>query len=134
MIIKEFKQIKGFSNYFINEDGILLSRSKGSVLNEVRPQITNSGYKSVKILNDENFLQHMSIHRLVAIAFLDNPLNLTDVNHIDSNKLNNNVHNLEWCDRSFNCKHAYDSKPKTSKIKKILFSFISVCFGISFFR
>lgn len=47
------------------------------------------------------------IHRLVAEAFIENPLNLTDVNHIDGNKLNNRIDNLEWSSRSDNMKHGF---------------------------
>ena len=54
------------------------------------------------------------VHRLVAETFIDNPNNYKEVNHIDGNKHNNSVENLEWCIRSHNVKHAYDNNLKHS--------------------
>lgn len=47
-----------------------------------------------------------SVHRLVATAFIPNPKRLPQVNHLDGNKLNNHVANLEWCDAYDNVMHA----------------------------
>lgn len=49
------------------------------------------------------------IHRLVAIAFCENPKGYKEVNHIDGNKENNTFDNLEWCSRSENVKHAFQT-------------------------
>lgn len=49
------------------------------------------------------------IHRLVALAFCENPKQYKEVNHIDGNKENNNFNNLEWCSRSENNKHAFQT-------------------------
>lgn len=53
-----------------------------------------------------NKQRHLAIHRLVAKAFIPNPNNLSQVNHIDGNKNNNCITNLEWCDNGYNQKHA----------------------------
>lgn len=47
------------------------------------------------------------VHRLIALTFLPNPNNLPEVNHIDGDKTNNNINNLEWCSISDNQKHAF---------------------------
>ena len=54
-----------------------------------------------------------SVHRLVATAFIPNPNNLPQINHIDGNKNNNCVENLEWCDNSYNQQHAINTGLKS---------------------
>lgn len=63
----------------------------------------------------------MSIHRLVAQAFLPNPQNYPIINHINGNKLDNKVENLEWCTQSHNVKESYrigNAKPTSGCFKK----------------
>lgn len=67
---------------------------------------TKNGYLAVNLYKLKN-LKHYYIHRLVAEAFIPNPENLREVNHIDCDKFNNHVNNLEWCNRTQNLKHAY---------------------------
>lgn len=67
--------------------------------------LNNPGYKFI-VLRKNGISENKMIHRLVAEAFLNNPLDC--VNHIDGNKQNNKVTNLEWCTYSDNRKHAYD--------------------------
>lgn len=58
---------------------------------------------------------YRTVHRLVAKAFIPNPNGYKCVNHIDGNKQNNSVDNLEWCNHSQNLQHAYNNGLKTSK-------------------
>jgi hypothetical protein len=51
----------------------------------------------------EGTVKNCKIHRLVAIAFLENPDNLPEIDHIDRNSQNNKLENLRWCSRSQNC-------------------------------
>ena len=59
------------------------------------------GYCRVRLRKDGKRKMYL-VHRLVAQAFIPNPLNLPQVNHIDENKKNNNIDNLEWCDQTYN--------------------------------
>ena len=60
------------------------------------PSINGSGYKIIILKKPNHKVICRTIHRLVAEAFIPNPNNLTDVNHKDEDKMNNNVDNLEW--------------------------------------
>ena len=71
---------------------------KGKVLSPVK---NKDGYLLVN-LHCNGKIQHKTIHRLAAQAFIPNPDNLPEVNHKDEDKTNNSVDNLEWCDRSYN--------------------------------
>lgn len=89
-------------SYEISIDGRIWSRITGKWL---APYVSRIGYKSIKLPYGEG-RRSCSVHRLVALAWVANPSNLPEVNHIDGDKLNNHASNLEWCSRSYNLKHA----------------------------
>ena len=101
-------------------DTIRLSKEKTP-----KKQTSNNGYLRV-FLSKDNIIKPYSAHRLVAIAFIDNPENKPQVNHKDGNKLNNSIDNLEWNTQSENIKHAFktgllkvDSGSNDSQSKKV---------------
>ena len=71
----------------------------------MKPSRSSSGYLHVQLYIDGKSFTKL-IHQLVAEAFIENPDNKPDVNHIDGNKLNNNVSNLEWVTKSENIRHS----------------------------
>lgn len=74
-------------------------------INLLKPSKNKKGYLQVSLSKNKN-RKTISIHRLVAQTFIDNPNNLPQVNHIDGNKLNNCVDNLEWCTNEYNMKES----------------------------
>lgn len=99
-----WKQIEGFEDYSVSSYGRVIS-SKYNKRSILVGGVKKNGYPFVLLSkNNKRFLR--TVHRLVAIAFLPNPENKKEVNHIDGNKRNANVSNLEWATRLENGSHA----------------------------
>lgn len=98
-----FKDIEGYEgSYQVSNEGRVksLKYRKEHIL---KPS-NSRGYLRVALCKN-NKRNDYSIHRLVASAFIDNPEGLNEVNHIDEDKTNNYVENLEWCSHAFNINH-----------------------------
>jgi len=91
--------------YAVSADGLVL-RFKAKKWNCIKGEII-CGYRRVN-LSLGKVVKRARVHRLVAQAFIENPLNKPFVNHKDGNKLNNCVENLEWCTSSENEHHSYN--------------------------
>lgn len=81
---------------------------KGQVLKKIKDK---QGYLVISMHNNST-PKSRRIHRLVAEAFIPNPLNKRTINHIDGNKTNNRIDNLEWATQSENTLHAYKNRLK----------------------
>ena len=101
----QWEQIAGFDDYEISDTGKVRS-SKGQTPIILKERYTHDGYVwYILTRNGKGFSKRA--HRLVAEAFIDNLGNKPTVNHIDGNKRNNNVSNLEWATREEQMRHAY---------------------------
>lgn len=127
-----WKDILGYEgSYQVSNFGRVrsLPRLKGSkhggvtaIKGRILKPLSGRAYLSVFLLSNGKRL-NVSIHRLVAQAFLSNPSKKEHVNHIDCNKTNNNASNLEWCTRSENARHAVENGLYVSTNRKNIFVF-----------
>jgi hypothetical protein len=96
--------VVGFEGLYEISDLGKVKRNNKILKNQIR-----TGYPKVTLMANR-FKKQISVHRLVAIAFIPNPENKLEVNHINGIKTDNRVENLEWCSRKENAQHSYDNK------------------------
>ena len=96
-------QIEGCEHYSVNEHGVVTNTRTNLVL---KPDMNSAGYQRVTLWSGK--YNRITVHRLVAKHFVDNPNGYPIVNHIDGNKLNNHYSNLEWCTASYNVKDGFN--------------------------
>lgn len=130
------KEVLGYPMYRVTEDGQVFGLYEAGYL---AFGYNAKGYRQVTLRRDGRS-STVSVHRLVAIAFIDTHLDVSTltVNHKDGDKQNNHISNLEWCTQSQNQQHAYDNGLADSRLQKVeasidgktwqLFdSFVSAC-------
>ena len=106
-----FKFIDGYPHLLISTKGRVVSVIHDR---EIKSHISNRGYLRVALCLNKK-LKNYHVHRLVAEAFIPNPNGYDTVDHIDGNKLNNCVDNLQWISRADNIKKAGDARNKGAK-------------------
>lgn len=106
-MLEIWKDIEGFEGHYqVSNFGRIksLSRKSGNTIKKERilkPRDHTHGYSEVSLGKDMKF-KNKFVHRLVAIAFIPNPDNKPQVNHINENKQDNRVENLEWVTAKYN--------------------------------
>jgi len=107
--MKEHPKYKG---YYGTEDGNIISAKRKPPI-VLKPQKHHLGYK-LYFLSDNGKRVGITGHKFIAECFILNPNNLTDVNHIDKNKSNNSISNLEWTSHRDNMLHSRDTCAKNT--------------------
>lgn len=114
---EEWKYIEGYDDkYSISSYGnirrnYVLTKWGSKTESKVPIKINKdrNGYLKCDLIQYGGKRKGCLLHRLVAQTFIPNPNGYKEINHIDGNKENNNINNLEWCSRSYNIRHAIDT-------------------------
>ena len=113
----EIKSVKGYPGYSVTTDGVVYSSKRGSDV------VVNGsvwmGYRKVTLSNGSK-TKTIAVHRLIAETFLTKPRGCNVVNHIDGNKANNKLSNLEWTTHRGNAKHYEEKLAPVYKAKKVI--------------
>lgn len=116
----------GYEGYEVSNLGRVKSYKYDKINGKImKPYKNTKGYLQIDLQLDgrkrENRV-HLSVHRLVAIAFIPNPDNLPQVNHKDEDKTNNCVDNLEWCTNDYNAHYGTHIERVAEKIRVPIYS------------
>jgi hypothetical protein len=125
--IEIWADIEGFPNYQVSTYGNV----RNKITNKLISIDKSTKYPSVRLYTPDHKKKHLNIHLLEAKAFLGEPNEC--VNHIDGNKKNNHISNLEWCTYAHNNQHAYDiglkkARSLTSEEAKRIRKFVDISY------
>lgn len=128
MKVEIWKDIENFSKYQVSNLGNVKSKDRYTKAKDdeiihrkeflLKEFINKKGYKQVTLYDDNGKPKTMRVHKLVALAFIENKNNLPQINHIDGNKLNNKVSNLEWISNYDNMQHAIKNGLINQELRK----------------
>lgn len=120
-MVEVWKDIEGYEGrYQISNLGNVKSLQYGGrkgIVKNLVPKVSNSGRLWVELMKNGGKKQFL-IHRLVGMAFIPNPDNLPQINHLDENPKNNRVDNLEWCTAEYNIRYYQERHPEFARHRK----------------
>ena len=115
--VETFVKIEGFENYEVSNLGKVRNIKSGRI---IKPSLNKNGYLRLWLC-ENNKKKYLYLHRIIATAFIDNSEEKPCVNHIDENKTNNDLSNLEWCTERENAIHGTRTKRAAEKhFKKVI--------------
>ena len=94
--------VEGYSNYIITINGDIYNKHG----RQMKSRVNKYGYKLINLVNDAGIRKAVAVHRLVALTYLNKIVSKPIVNHINGDKQDNRVSNLEWCTYRENTLHA----------------------------
>ena len=106
--MEEWKTIIGFPKYSVSSEG-RIRNGEGRIL---KPYVNHKGYFKVGLYDESGHDHKKRVHRLVAEAFIPNSDNLPEANHLNFDKQDNRVGNLEWCTDEQNREHFWNNRRK----------------------
>lgn len=106
-----YSDIPGLSRYLAGSNGEVYSKNYNNTgqMGILSGKVDKDGYIELLLRDNDGNRKYRRKHRLIALAFIQNPNNLPQVNHKDGNKLNCTPCNLEWLTQSGNIQHGYDT-------------------------
>lgn len=104
--------MKEYKDFSVDEDLNIYNKRTGR---KITPHLGSDGYMQVACQAQKDKFVHERVHVIYAHCFIPNPNDYKYINHIDSDKTNNNLENLEWCTNSYNVAHGWHSGNRIHK-------------------
>lgn len=115
--MEKWKKVEGYEMYEVSTCGRVRKNYLNGETKYLKFDVIRGGYLRCT-LSKNGKTKRFIVHRLVAMSFIDNPNNYPDINHIDNNRTNNHVENLEWCTPLLNAQHR-DKQDRHTPCKKV---------------